>query len=182
MFASIVESQSNLTTIQTSTQIKDFDSGDQGDDTASGTNWMVGINHIVQFAGDKHLFRAGFQFDTDATLGRNFDYSGYRIQAGAVYTLAWEDVRLRYDYDVHFRRYDNPNTVLMRNGTFLSVGATPEVTQRVTEQNHVIRAEKLFPKNITIAIDWLMTFSRSNIKGLFDFDRQVVTGSVAWAF
>ena len=115
-------------------------------------------------------------------MGRNQDYSGYRLQAGAVYTLPWQDVRLRYDYDVHFRLYDNPNTTFMRNGTLLPVGGTPEATQRVTEHNHVLRAEKLFPKNITLAVDWLLTFSRSNIDGVFDFDRQVVTGSIAWAF
>jgi len=182
LFASLVENQHHLTTMNSSVQIKDFESGDLGNDTSSGTNWMLGFSHIIRFEGDKHLIRGGFQFDTDATLGRNFDYSGYRLQAGAVSTLPWKDVRIRYDYDVHFRLYDHPNTTRLRNGSFLAIGESPDVTQRVTEQNHVFRVEKLFPHNITLALDWQLTFSRSNIAGIFDYDRQVVTWGVAWAF
>ena len=61
-----------------------------------------------------------------------------------------------------------------------ATGALLEGT--VTEQTHVIRIEKPFPNNITLAVDWQNTFSRSNIDILFNFDRQVVSWTVAWAF
>ena len=90
-------------------------------------------------------------------------------------------MRLRYDYDVHFRNYDNPNTRFSRTG-LLPTGVAPNVTQTVTEQNHVFRVEKPLPNNITAAVDLQLTFSRSNIDILFNFDRQVMTGSLTWAF
>lgn len=193
MFGTLIESQRHLTTLQGRLQIKEFKGADLAQitdpivraaiasDNRSGANWMAGITHIIRFSGDKHLIRGGVQLDTDAVLGINFNYTGYRLQTGGVYTLPWENVRLRYDYDVHFRMYDNPNTRFSRTGV-LPTGIAPNVTQTVTEQNHVIRVEKSLPNNITAAIDWQLTFSRSNIDILFNFDRQVVTGSMTWAF
>ncbi len=98
-----------------------------------------------------------------------------------MYTVPWEDIRIRYDYDVHFRIYDHPNTRFSRTGV-LPLGAGPEVKQKVTEQTHILRVEKSLPNNLTLALDWQWTFSRSNIDILFDFDRQVLTSSLTWAF
>ena len=188
-----MENARHFTLFQWGTQIKKFEETDvsQFDDpvvragltanTQSGTNWMAGLTHTVRFDGGRHFIRGGFQFDTDAALGNNFDYKGYRIQTGGMYSLPWWNIRIRYDYDLYFRLYENPNTVLSRTGNLL-FGMSPVVTQRVTEHNHVLRFEKSLPYNMTAAVEWQGTFSRSNTAALFNFDRQLVTGSVAWAF
>jgi len=191
-FGTVVESSLHLTTVQGRVQIKDFLGGDLSqvaevlrqavaEDDRSGTNWMVGFTHLLRFQGDRHLLRGGYQLDTDATLGDNFSYTGHRLQAGGMYTVPWEDIRVRYDYDVHFRIYDHPNTRFSRTGV-LPLGAGPEVKQKVTEQTHILRFEKSLPNNLTLALDGQWTFSRSNIDILFDFDRQVFTSSLTWAF
>ena len=82
---------------------------------------------------------------------------------------------------MHFRNYDNPNTRFSRTG-LLPPGIAPNVTQTVTEQNHVFRVEKPLPNNITATLDWQLTFSRSNIDILYNYDRQVITGGLTWAF
>lgn len=193
VFGTLVEDQRHLTTIQGRLQIKEFEEADisriidptvraaLAEDVRSATNWMAGITHIIRFEQDRHLIRGGFQIDRDAAIGNNFDYTGYRLQAGGVYTLPWFSMRLRYDYDVHFRMYDEPNTRFSRTG-LLPSGIAPHVTQTVTEQTHVVRIEKSFPNNLTMAVDWQNTFSRSNIDILFNFDRQVVSWTMAWAF
>ena len=191
-FGTVVESSFHLTTVQGRIQIKDFFGGGLAavdpvfrsavaEDDRSGTNYMVGFTHLLRFEGDRHLLRGGYQLDTDATLGDNFSYTGHRLQAGGMYTVPWEDIRVRYDYDVHFRIYDHPNTRFSRTGV-LPLGAGPEVKQKVTEQTHILRFEKSLPNNLTLALDWQWTFSRSNIDILFDFDRQVLTSSLTWAF
>jgi len=193
LFAMLVESARHMTTIQGSAQIKEFKETNVSQfadpafraalaaDTRSGTNWMAGVTHIIRFEGGRHLIRGGFQFDTDAALGSNFDYKGYRVQAGGMYTLPWWNIRIHYDYDLYFRVYENPNTRFSQTG-LLPVGASPTVKQKVTEQNHVVRFEKSLPYNMTAAVEWHGTFSRSNMDVLFDFNRQLVTGSVTWAF
>ncbi|MDT7043000.1 tetratricopeptide repeat protein [Candidatus Nitronereus thalassa] len=193
VFGTLVESQHHLTTIQGGVQSKGFEELDLSQvvspalraaleqDVRSATNWMAGITHIIRFEQDRHLIRGGFQIDRDAAIGENFDYTGYRLQAGGLYTLPWFNIRLRYDYDVHFRMYDSPNTRFSRTG-LLPTGITPHVTQTVTEQTHIVRIEKSFPNNITLAMDWQNTFSRSNIDILFNFDRQVISWTAAWAF
>lgn len=193
LFASLIESPNHVTTVQGGVQIKEFEETNVsqfadpvvraalGADTQSGTNWSAGVSHIVYFEEGLHYIRGGFQFDTDAAIGSNFDYKGYLIQAGGVYTLPWWDIRIGYDYDLYFRIYENPNTRLSRTG-LLPDGASPMVKQTVTEHNHVVRIEKPFPYNITASLEWQATFSRSNTDLLFDFDRQLVTGGVAWGF
>ena len=193
LFASLVESESHVTTVQGGVQIKEFEETNLSlfadpavraafaADTQSGTNWSAGVSHIVYFEEGQHFIRGGFQFDTDAAIGSNFDYKGYLIQAGGGYTLPWWDIRIGYDYDLYFRIYENPNTRLSRTG-LLPDGASPMVKQKVTEHNHVVRIEKPFPYNITASVEWQATFSRSNTDLLFDFDRQLVTGGVAWGF
>ena len=193
VFGTLVESQRHLTTLQGRVQIKEFQQADisqvidpavraaLAQDVRSATNWMAGITHILRFEQDRHLLRGGFQVDQDAALGKNFDYTGYRLQAGGLYTLPWYDIRVRYDYDVHFRMYHHPNTRFSRTG-LLPTGVAPNVTQTVTAQTHVIRIEKSFPNNITLALDWQNTFSRSNIEILYNYDRHVVSGTLTWAF
>lgn len=193
LFATLVENARHVTTIQGGAQIKEFKETNVSQiadpavravlaaDTRSGTNWMAGVTHILRFDGGRHLLRGGLQFDTDAALGSNFDYKGYRVQAGAMYSLPWWGIRIRYDYDLYFRVYENLNTRFSAT-SLLPVGATPSVRQRVTEQNHVVRVEKPLPYDMTVAVEWQGTFSRSNTDVLYDFNRQLVTGSVAWAF
>ncbi len=193
MFASLVETPRHVTTVQGGAQIKEFEETDLSQfvdpvvraalqaNKQSGTNWSAGVTHVMYFEGGQHHIRGGFQFDTDAAIGSNFDYKGYRIQAGGMYTLPWWNIRIGYDYDLYFRVYANPNTRLTRTG-LLPFGGTPLVKQRVTEHNHIVRIEKPFPYNITVSLEWQGTFSRSNTDLLYDFDRQLVSSSVAWGF
>lgn len=193
LFATLVESARHVTTFQGRVQIKEFKETNVSQfadpavqaalaaDTRSGANWMGGMTHILRFEGGRHYLKGGFQFDRDAALGSNFDYKGYRFQAGGLYTLPWWNIRVRYDYDLYFRNYENVNTRFSRT-SLLPIGALPVVKPKVTEQNHVVRIEKPLPYDITVALEWQGTFSRSNIDVLYDFNRQLVTGSVAWAF
>lgn len=193
LFASLVESPDHVTTVQGGVQIKEFEETNLSlfsdpavraafaADTQSGTNWSAGFTHLMYFKEGLHFLRGGFQFDTDAAIGSNFDYKGYLIQAGGLYTLPWWGIRISYDYDLYFRLYENPNTRLSQTG-LLPTGASPKVKQKVTEQNHVVRIEKPFPYNITASIEWQATFSRSNTALLFNFDRQLVSGGISWAF
>ena len=76
---------------------------------------MVGFLHMIRFGRDRHYLRGGYQFDYDDTDGRNYTYVGHRFLFGAQYTLPWFDIRLAYDFDVHYRNYLHTNTVLPLN-------------------------------------------------------------------
>ncbi len=190
-YFTLVESARHLTTLQARAQSKDFKQKGLsslasiipafGEDVRDATNWMAGISHIVRFADGKHLIRLGYQFDSDRAIGDNFDYNGHRLLAGLEVTLPWWAQRLSYNYDVHFRDYDHKNTRFSKTGV-LPFGAEPEVRQKVTEQNHVVRLQQPLPYNLTWTIDWQGTFSRSNIDLLFRFNRHVISSSLTWVF
>jgi tetratricopeptide (TPR) repeat protein len=75
-------------------------------------NYLVGLVHYVQFDRGRHLVKAGYQFDYDDTRGRNYAYHGHRFLIGAQYTLPWRDIRLGYDFDLHYRNYLHAHTFL----------------------------------------------------------------------
>jgi tetratricopeptide (TPR) repeat protein len=191
-FLTVVEGAHHLTTILGRVQIKDFQTVDLSqvnpifrpavaEDDRDGTNWMLGLTHVFRFSNDRHLLRIGYQFDTDRTMGNNFTYNGHRAQAGGLYTFPWRNIRFRYDLDVYHRQYLNPNT-RFNETSLLAAGDTGTVQQHVIEHNHLVRLEVPLPRNLTFSIDWQGTFSRSNLDLVFNFDRQVVTSSIAWSF
>jgi hypothetical protein len=128
----------------------------------------------VRFAKDRHFVKAGYQLDWDQTDGRNYEYVGHRLSAGAQYTLPVGGLRLRYDFDVHLRDYRHRNTILP--------SYAPGTRRRADEEyTHVARAELPMPGNFTLAAEFLLTNARSNIE-VFDFDRQVLSLVLSWAY
>jgi hypothetical protein len=83
-----------------------------GPEFQDGVNYLAGVVHFVRFDRDRHFLKAGYQLDLDDTRGRNYRYLGHRFLAGAQYTLPWRGIRLTYDFDLHYRDYLDPHTIL----------------------------------------------------------------------
>ncbi len=176
--ATVVENSTNLTSVVARLQNKDFDKDfllNIPEENRDANNWMVGFTHILRFAEDKHLFRIGYQYDQDDAKGRDWFYRGHRALAGAQYTLPWGDTRLIYNFDFHYRKYPHPNAVLPQS-------APNTVKQKVREQNHVVRVEKPLPYNLTLAADFQLTRSRSDLDAIFNFNRELGTLSLTWVY
>jgi len=176
LFAALAESRLNLTSAQLRLQTKEFsnDSNIPAAERRDAKNWMAGVLHVLRFAADRHLLRAGYQFDVEEAQGSNFTYLGHRLLVGGQYTLPWGDTRLRYDYDVHFRDYTHWHTILP--------AASPGSRERAdTEQTHVFRIEQPLPRDLTLAAEWQASIVRSNL-ALFSFDRNVFSLTLSWQY
>lgn len=187
----VLENQTNLTTLLARFQDKDFaaSEGQIRDEDRDGQNWMVGVTHLFRFAGDRHYIRLGYQFDVDDTQGRNYRYQGNRYLAGGQYTLPWESTRLRYDFDLHERHYDRKNTIL-------PVTAPGRRSREDIEQNHVWTIEQVLAKNLgpsrigcvaatpcplALAAQYQRTVARSNL-AVFAYDRNVWSLTLSWQY
>jgi len=175
-YASLVESNRYLTQIFARYQHKNFN---QLIDTVpaenrDGNNWMIGGIQVFRFSEDRHYLKIGYQFDWDDTVGQNYEYTGNRITAGGQYTLPWYAIRLKYDLDVHFRNYQNPNTLFPTSA--------PGTTRRLdTEIVNIVRAELPLPRSFTLAFEYQSTVNMSNL-ALFDYTRNVYTMMIAWSY
>ena len=135
---------------------------------------MAGFLHLLRFAQDRHFVKVGYQIDWDQTDGRNYEYVGHRLSAGAQYTLPVGGVRLKYDFDVHLRDYRHRSSILPTYA--------PDTRRRADQEyTHVARAELPLPGNFTLAAEVLVTNARSNIE-VFDFDRHVFSLVLSWAY
>ncbi len=177
LFATLVEDEHNLTSVQTRYQQKDFTAlfPFAGGDDRDAANWMFGATHVFRFASDKHFIRIGWQFDRDDAKGSNFAYYANRGLLGLQYTMPWKSVRLKYDYDYYHRFYGTPHTIF-------PLGEANTVKQVVNEQNHVWRIEVPLPHEFILAFDFQHTLSKANLPQIFNYTRQVGTISLAWAF
>jgi tetratricopeptide (TPR) repeat protein len=175
-YASLVESDRYLTQVFARYQHKNFN---QLIDTLpaenrDASNWMIGGTQLFRFSEDRHYLKIGYQFDWDDTVGQNYEYTGNRITAGGQYTLPWYAIRLRYDLDVHFRNYQNPNTILPTTA--------PGTTRRQdTEIVNIVRAELPLPWSFTLAFEYQSTINMSNL-ALFDYTRNVYTMMISWSY
>ena len=77
----------------------------------NGTDYMVGLSHVMQFLDGKLQGRLGYQFDYDDTRGTDYQYVGNRAIAGASYTLPWFGITVSDNFDVWWRNYLNINAV-----------------------------------------------------------------------
>jgi tetratricopeptide (TPR) repeat protein len=107
LFAALVESDLHLTQVFGRWQHKQYN---RTPDTPrrefrDGDNYMAGFLHLLRFSQDAHFIKVGYQFDYDDVIGRDFQYRGHRLMAGAQYTLPWGGIRLKYDFDGHLRDY-----------------------------------------------------------------------------
>ena len=144
------------------------------DEIRDANNWMVGFLQFIRFEKDKHFLKFGYQFDYEDADGRNFEYAGHRLQVGAQYTLPWMAIRLKYDFDVHFRDYLNRNTVLPSN-------AAGTRSRYDTEITNVVRGELPLPYNLTLAAEYQRTDAHSNL-AVFDYTRNVFTVLLSWSY
>jgi tetratricopeptide (TPR) repeat protein len=174
--ATLVENASNLTALQFQVQLKDYEESSTvpTDERRSGTNWAVGLTHVVRFEGDKHYVKLGYQADLDDTEGQNYQYVGHRLLAGAQYTFPWWGLRARYDVDVHFRNYRNTNTLF-------PVGAPGTVKRSDTEVNHAVGLWLPLPHNLALLAELLLTNNNSNVD-VFTYDRHVLSLSLVWTY
>jgi tetratricopeptide (TPR) repeat protein len=178
LFGTLVENAHNLSGAQLRAQHKDFTAqhGVALDDDRDAWNYMLGLTHVFRFSDDRHLIRLGYQLDFEDTDGQNFQYSGHRLLAGAQYTLPWRrfETVLRYDYDVHFRRYTRVNTT--------QPTLAPGTKRRSdTEQTYVIRIEQALGFGLTLSADYQIISADSNIP-IFSFDRNVASLSLSWRY
>jgi len=191
VFGTLVENQSNLTTVLTRFQNKDFyaSPGQLEDEDRDARNWMVGLTHVFRFAQDKHYIRVGYQFDYEQADGRNFTYAGNRFLAGGQYTLPWGTTRLKYDFDLHQRHYLHANTLLPV--------VNPGTREREdSEQNHVVRVEQVLAANLgpasigcasnapcplTLAAEYQRTIADSNL-AVYSYNRNVWSLTLSWQY
>jgi tetratricopeptide (TPR) repeat protein len=175
-YASLVESDRYLTQIFARYQHKNFN---QVIDTLpaenrDASNWMIGGAQFFRFSEDRHYLKIGYQFDWDDTVGSNYEYVGNRITAGGQYTLPWYAIRLKYDLDVQFRNYQNPNTLFPTS----SPGTT---RRRDTEIVNIVRAELPLAWSVTLAFEYQSTINNSNL-ALFAYTRNVYTMMISWSY
>ena len=190
----LVESGMHLTSLIGRFQKKDFSDlfliggGGRAEENRDPDNYMIGVTHVLRFANDRHFLRFGYQYDMDDAKGGDWFYRGHRFLVGTQYTLPWQDIRLKYDFDFHYRRYTHPNAVF-------PTSAPNSVRQEVKEQNHIARIEWPVPKTyltgalpdkyaggFVVAADFQATISRANLPYIFQYNRYVSTVSLAWGF
>ncbi|MBI2554206.1 MAG: hypothetical protein HYV92_07260, partial [Candidatus Rokubacteria bacterium] len=171
-FGMLVESARHLTNLQVRVESKEYSElrPIASQEFQDAENVLVGLLHVLRFDADRHFVKMGYQVDRDNTRGANFDYWGHRFLGGFQYTLPWWDVKLSYDYSLHYRDY------LFRHSRFPE--SQPGTRERSDhEQSHAARIELPLPNNFRLAGDYLATISRSNLAP-FSYEREVFTLSV----
>lgn len=172
----LIEGPVHLTSVQGRFQTKEYSADKHitpGEDR-DAKNWMAGFTHLFRFGEERHLLKLGYQVDREDTHGRNFVYLGHRLLAGGQYTLPWWDVRLKYDYDVHFRKYRHANSTLPeRNPGYRE--------RRDDEQTHSFKIEVPLPRNVTGLVEYQLSRARSNLP-VYSFDREVLSLILSWQY
>src|SRR4030095_13077744 len=134
LIGAVAEDDINLTQLFFRIQNKNFESGSPKPEDRDANNFMVGALHCWRFEQDRHLIKLGFQQDWEDADGRHYSYQGQRIQAGAMYTRLWWALRVKGDFDVHFRQYKNTNL-------FLPTTRPAQLSRRDQEVNNIFRLE-----------------------------------------
>jgi tetratricopeptide (TPR) repeat protein len=190
-YLTLAANATNLTTLQYTFQWKDF----YGDDRVvrrevrDANNYMVGLAHVLLFDGGRHFARLGYQYDAEFAEGDNWSYRGHRLVTGFQYSLPWWELRLRYDLDFHWRFYRNKNSLQPAT-------ATDTVKRRDREPVHQVAIARDFVPDflksfsfcgangscsLGVALEYLYDRAKSNLAA-YDYNRHVVTTSVAWRF
>jgi hypothetical protein len=145
-----------------------------GSDIRDGYNTAVGFLHLFRMQNDKHIVRVGYQYDIENTKGTSFSYSGNRFLVGGQTLLPWGRITLRYDYDVHFRAYENPQSLFLNDeGVF---------AQRYDiQQTHVVQVIKPLAKNFALTFQYQRIRNDSNVP-VYDFTKNVWTTLVSWNY
>ena len=178
-YFSLAENSWNLTNLQFRFQVKDFfnDSEVVNREVRDALSYMIGPTHFFLFDRGRHYFKVGYQYDSEDAVGDNWTYWGNRLLAGFQYTLPWWDMRLRYDLDIHWRYYKNRHSLLPTGAGFTKKRDDHEVVL-FSSLSKDFAIESL---NFTVSMDYLFDNNKSNLAA-FDYDRHVVTTSIAWRF
>ena len=177
----LVETGRHLTNAIARVDLKDYAQPSQvrPPENQDATNWMLGVLHVVRFDRDRHLLKAGYQYDFEDADGRDFTYHGHRLLTGGLYTLPWRDVRLSYDFGFHYRGYTNKNSLFPETSPGTKERSDKELTQLFRVAVPVVRHatwgifEMLF--------DYQRTDASSNL-AVYDYTRNVYTVSVTWRY
>lgn len=175
-FGVLVENAIHLTTAQFRVDVKEYTETRPlaNQEFQDAVNWMAGFLHIMRFGEGRHFVKAGYQYDIEDALGRNFAYRGHRFLAGGQYTLPWREIRLSYDFNLHSRHYVNRHSSE-------PVGRAGTVKRQDDEQTHVVRADLPLPGNFTLGADYQATIDNTSIP-VFSYKRNVFTLSLSWQY
>ncbi len=186
----LIETDSNFTLFQYRIQDKHFHASnalDLNQESRDGQNHMLGLTHILTFAGGRHFVRAGYQFDVDDTKGGDYRYVGNKASVGFQVTGPWE-VRFLAGYDFHYRDYPNRNRLAATLNQQAAAGSTEPVLGAPfrlfrRDKDHIFTASlsRDFPYGFNASLEFYKERNFSTLS-LFDFDRNVVTLTVGWRY
>ncbi|HJU05417.1 MAG TPA: hypothetical protein VJ692_09720, partial [Nitrospiraceae bacterium] len=170
----------NLTTALLRYQTKSFfrEPGDGdirfGSEVRDAVNTMTGFLHVFRFSNDRHFLRFGYQYDNESAEGTAFSYRGNRLQTGGQVALPWQQLSLRYDFDVHFRSYKNSQTLFQDESGALT-------NRSDVEQNHLVQLIKPLTPNWTMTAQYQRVRNSSNIP-VYDYTKNVVMLLMTWTY
>ena len=191
----LVEGAMHLTQAFARFQAKDFADPEPPPihaEIRTGQNWMVGFLHLVRFEQDRHFLKVGYQLDWDDTVGQDYEYLGHRISAGGQYTLPWYDIRLKYDFDLHLRRYQHNNAILPSTAPGTRKREDEEMTHDFRIEYPVAYAARWLcgpwgdvrgrtDKCVTLTAEYQASRVNSNL-AVFDFTRNVFSLILSWTY
>ena len=177
----LVETPRHLTNGIARLDLKDYTQPSQvrPPENQDATNLMFGVLHVMRFDHDRHLLKAGYQYDVEDADGRDFTYHGHRLLAGGLYTLPWRDVRLSYDLGFHYRDYAHRNSLFPETSPGTRERNDKELTQLFRVAVPVVR--DLTWGALEMLLDYHRTDAASNL-AVYDYTRNVVTVSVTWRY
>lgn len=138
-----------------------------------GYNTMVGLFHSFRFASDRTVLRVGYEYDIERTEGTAFSYNGHRLEAGLQVRLPW-DMHAGYTFSLHFRDYQNPQTLFLDKDAALS-------KRKDTQYDHLIQLTKALSEHWLITAQFSHTTAVSNV-AIYDYTKNVATGLVTWIY
>ena len=137
-------------------------------------NVTAGFLHTFRFYNDRFLLRLGYEYDNEHSEGADFSYNGNHLRAGAQVALPWGGLILRYDYDVHWRDYDN------RNSRFPS-SAPNTVTRNDTQHTHLVQLEQPITDSLSLTWQYQNILNRSNL-AVYDYKKNIISLTLSWVF
>ena len=145
-------------------------------DIRDGHNNMIGLLHVFRFADDQFLFRLGYQYDNESTKAKEFSYNGNRLLTGGQWLIPWGDMTLRYDYDIHWRRYQKRQTFAPftdKDGNLAK--------RKDTQHTHLVQLTKPLPYNLTLTVQYQGIFNASKIR-VYDYSKNLGTLILTWVY
>jgi tetratricopeptide (TPR) repeat protein len=181
-YLTVAESTRHLTTAQVRLEVKEYSEIRQLpiEEHQDGINYLIGLLHFVRFDRDRHFIKVGYQFDIDDTLGSNYAYHGHRFLVGAQYTLPWRDIRLSYDFDLHYRDYRHANTlpaILSGEGTRERVDHEYTQTARIEVPLPWFTTDQAF----FVTAEYTGKIARSNL-AIFEYHRNFGAIYFTWQY